>query len=99
MVRRGGALGCAAKERVGESLQLYTVGSEASDPFSAHRVVEWANNLAEKAILPVAFERRNWIHISSENAGPCVAASACNLKSLFVSISPRFRPGSGDFSN
>src|SRR5215471_21056145 len=48
--------------------------SDSTGPFSAHRVVEWANNLAEKAILPVAIERRNCIHISSENAGPCVAA-------------------------
>jgi hypothetical protein len=36
--------------------------------------LELSNNLAEKAIRPVAVGRKNWLHIGSQRAGPRVAA-------------------------
>ena len=36
--------------------------------------IEIDNNWCENAIRPVALRRKNWLHIGSELAGPCVAA-------------------------
>jgi len=33
-----------------------------------------SNNLAKNAIRPVAVGRKNWPHVSSERAGPRIAA-------------------------
>jgi hypothetical protein len=36
--------------------------------------LELSNNLAENSMRPVAIERKNWIHIGSQEAGSKVAA-------------------------
>ena len=36
--------------------------------------VELSNNLAENSMRPVAFGRKNWLHVGSAKAGPKVAA-------------------------
>ena len=47
-----------------ESLEVYL-----QDP-----LIEVDDNLIENAIRPIAVERKNWLHIGSERAGPRVAA-------------------------
>ena len=42
--------------------------------FLEYPQLELSNNLAEDSMRPVATGRRNWIHIGSPQAGPCVAA-------------------------
>jgi transposase len=42
--------------------------------FLQYPELELSNNLAENSIRPVALGRKNWIHISSQQAGPNVAA-------------------------
>ena len=36
--------------------------------------VEVDTNLAENAMCPIALERKNWLHIGDEKAGPKIAA-------------------------
>jgi len=42
--------------------------------FLEYPELELSNNLAENSMRPVALGRKNWIHISSPQAGPKVAA-------------------------
>jgi hypothetical protein len=42
--------------------------------FLEHPELELSNNLAENSMRPVAWGRKNWIHIGSQQAGPKVAA-------------------------
>ena len=44
--------------------------------FLSHGQVEIDSNWCENAIRPLAVGRKNWLHIGSEQAGPCVAAIA-----------------------
>jgi transposase IS66 family protein len=61
---------------------------DTADLFLEHLTLDLSDNLAENAMRPVAFKRRNWIHIVSDHAGPRVAMSrslAGGSKSLFAS--------------
>ena len=42
--------------------------------FLEHPELELSNNLAENSMRRIATGRKNWIHIGSKQAGPCVAA-------------------------
>ena len=42
--------------------------------FLKHPELELSNNLAENSMRPIAFGRRNWLHLGSKEAGPKIAA-------------------------
>ena len=60
-----------------ESLEVYL-----QDP-----LIEVDDNLIENAIRPIAVERKNWLHIGSERAGPRVAAIISIVETCRDSVS------------
>jgi len=49
--------------------------------FLDHPQLELSNNLAENSMRPVAIGRKNWIHIGSEQAGPCLLYTSSSMSS------------------
>jgi hypothetical protein len=63
--------------------------------FLQYPELELSNNLAENSMRPIAIGRKNWIHISSAQAGPKIAATsrwwraAAESRSRYAITSPQ----------
>ena len=65
---------CLPSSTLGKAASYTLLQWKKLTRFLEHPELELSNNLAENSMRPVAWGRKNWIHVGSQKAGPKVAA-------------------------